>query len=70
MTRRAFSRIDPLRPSDATHPARMTPEEFRAAYPSEGQHVEWKAGTGRRPIQEAVVAFSNADGGVVSSEAG
>lgn len=27
--------------------------------------MEWKAGTGRRPIQEAVVAFSNADGGVV-----
>ena len=43
----------------------MTLEEFRAAFPDEGQYVEWKTGTGRRPIQEVVVAFSNADGGIV-----
>ncbi len=43
----------------------MTPEEFKAAFPDEGQYVEWKAGAGRRPVQEAVVAFSNSDGGIV-----
>ena len=43
----------------------MTPEEFKAAFPDEGQYVEWKAGAGRRPVQEAVVAFSNSEGGIV-----
>ena len=56
MTKRAFIR---------DFPARMTQGEFGAAFPSEGQYVEWKAGAGRRPIQEAIVGFSNADGGVV-----
>lgn len=56
----------PGRPlSSAALPAQMTPEGFRAAFPSEGQQVEWKTGTSRRPIQEAVVAFSNADGGIL-----
>ena len=43
----------------------MTLDEFAAAYPSESQHVEWKEGTSGRPLQKAIVAFSNADGGVV-----
>ena len=65
MAKRAFLRISPFPLTSADFPAQMTPGEFRAAFPSEGQYVEWKAGTGRRPIQEAIVAFSNADGGVV-----
>ena len=43
----------------------MTAEDFAKRFPSEGQHVEWKSGPSRKPIQEAVVAFSNADGGVI-----
>ena len=65
MTKRAFIGKSPLSPTSADFPAQMTPGEFSAAFPSEGQYVEWKAGAGRRPIQEAIVAFSNADGGVV-----
>ncbi len=65
MTERAFIRISPFPPSSADLPGHVTQKEFGAAFPSEGQYVEWKAGTGRRPIQEAIVAFSNADGGVV-----
>lgn len=65
MTERAFIRTSPFPPSSADLPGHVTQKEFGAAFPSEGQYVEWKAGTGRRPIQEAIVAFSNADGGVV-----
>ena len=43
----------------------MTPEDFAEAYPSEGQYIEWKNGLNRDEIQRSVVAFSNADGGVV-----
>lgn len=42
----------------------MTEEEFTAAFPDEGLHVERKAGVSARIPQEAV-AFSNTDGGVV-----
>ena len=43
----------------------MSLEEFRQAFSSESQHVEFKTGIGRDPIQDTAVAFSNADGGVV-----
>lgn len=43
----------------------MSYAEFRLAFPSESQHVEFKTGVGRDPIQDTAVAFSNADGGVV-----
>ena len=43
----------------------MTAEEFAEQFPDEGQHVEWKSGSSRKPIQEAIVAFSNAEGGVI-----
>ena len=43
----------------------MTLNEFRAAYPNESNFVEWKSGSGRKPIQNAIVAFSNTDGGVL-----
>ena len=43
----------------------MSREEFSSAFPGESHYVEWKTGSGRSEIQKAVVAFSNADGGVV-----
>jgi len=43
----------------------MTLQEFSHAYPGEGDHVEFKRGFGTRRLQEPVVAFSNADGGVI-----
>ena len=43
----------------------MTLDEFTAAFPGESQYVEWKEGTSGKPLQKAIVAFSNADGGVV-----
>ncbi len=46
-------------------PLAMSVVEFVAAFPSEGQHVEFKTGVGTDPIQDTAVAFSNADGGVM-----
>ena len=43
----------------------MTAEEFRDAYPSEGEHVEFKEGLSVKQLRRAIVAFSNTDGGVL-----
>ncbi len=43
----------------------MSPAEFAAAFPSESSYIEWKQGVSSDRIQRAVVAFSNADGGVL-----
>jgi len=43
----------------------MSLPEFRAAFPHEGQHVEFKTGIGSAQLQDTAVAFSNAEGGVV-----
>lgn len=43
----------------------MTAHEFARAYPGEGDHIEFKRGFSSRRLQEPVVAFSNADGGVI-----
>ena len=43
----------------------MSRETFAETFPSESRHVEWKEGVSRQKIREAVVAFSNDDGGVV-----
>lgn len=40
-------------------------DEFRAAFPGESQHVEFKRGTSIEQLQSTAVAFSNADGGVI-----
>ncbi|MGH3041117.1 MAG: AlbA family DNA-binding domain-containing protein [Gaiellaceae bacterium] len=39
--------------------------EFSAAFPSESEFVERKSGFNRTAVQEASVAFSNIDGGVI-----
>lgn len=40
-------------------------DDFEGWFPRESEYVERKGGIGGRPIQEAVTAFSNADGGIV-----
>jgi ATP-dependent DNA helicase RecG len=37
----------------------------RASFKSENEYVEFKSGTGNQPLQDAIVAFSNADGGLI-----
>jgi ATP-dependent DNA helicase RecG len=51
--------------SNEDTPMVMTLGEFAAAYPGEGDYIEFKRGMGLDRIREAVTAFSNADGGVV-----
>jgi predicted HTH transcriptional regulator len=38
---------------------------FREEFPGEGDYVEFKQGVSVARVQEAAVAFSNADGGVL-----
>jgi ATP-dependent DNA helicase RecG len=45
--------------------ASYTAEEFAAFIERESDHIELKTGTGNRPLQEALVALSNADGGAI-----
>jgi ATP-dependent DNA helicase RecG len=40
-------------------------EDFRRRFPGENDRVEFKTGTGNQPLQDAIVAFSNAEGGVI-----
>jgi ATP-dependent DNA helicase RecG len=46
-------------------PLSISKETFRQELGTENGHVEWKTGAGGKPLQEAAVAFSNADGGVI-----
>lgn len=46
-------------------PLFMSLAEFRAAFPSESEFIERKSGFNRTAAQEAAVAFSNANGGVI-----
>lgn len=59
----AYPPFHPL--SDAPVPLFMSRDEFGEAFPAENDYVERKSGVGRAAVQDAVVAFSNADGGVV-----
>ena len=43
----------------------LSPEEFRTRFPRESSHLEFKEGVSTKAIQEAVVAFSNTQGGVL-----
>jgi ATP-dependent DNA helicase RecG len=46
-------------------PDSFTAEEFAAFVAREHEHLELKSGAGRKPLQEALVAFSNTGGGVI-----
>ena len=43
----------------------VTPADFARMVAREGDKVELKTGTGSRPLQEAIVGFSNTPGGGV-----
>jgi ATP-dependent DNA helicase RecG len=51
--------------NDAPHPMIMSEAEFSAAFPTESDYVERKTGIGTEPLQDAIVSFSNTDGGVI-----
>lgn len=55
----------PFHPKRADLPLAIDEREFKRAFPEEGPYIEFKTGLSRRQLQETVVAFSNADGGVV-----
>lgn len=56
----------PLHPSSHDpKPVTMSRTEFDRSFPGEGDLIERKSGIGSDPLQEAVVAFSNASGGVI-----
>ncbi len=55
----------PLHPASGVMLSSMTPDEFTASFPNESSYVEWKEGVSAQRIQKAVVAFSNANGGVL-----
>jgi ATP-dependent DNA helicase RecG len=46
-------------------PTTMPAEQFAANFPGESDYVEFKQGVPEAKIKEAVVAFSNSDGGVL-----
>lgn len=48
-----------------TAPSVMSTEDFAQAFPGESDYIEFKQGIPEEKVREAVVAFSNADGGVV-----
>lgn len=52
-------------PDSAFRPVSMSLDDFKKEFPSESSYVEWKSGVGGAAIRRAIVAFSNADGGVL-----
>jgi ATP-dependent DNA helicase RecG len=64
-TANANSSYPPFHPSRADLPLALEPEEFEREFPAESDFVEFKTGISRNQIQETVVAFSNARGGVI-----
>jgi len=59
----AYPPFHPL--NHAPKPAAISREDFSRAFPTESSFVERKKGAGRVPLTDSVVAFSNADGGVI-----
>lgn len=55
----------PFHPARTDIPLALTWDEFRRNFPGENDYVEFKKGIGGGSIQESIVAFSNADGGVI-----
>ena len=43
----------------------MAAADFAREFPAESRYTEFKQGVSRRKLAEALVGFSNADGGVV-----
>jgi ATP-dependent DNA helicase RecG len=56
----------PLHPASTEQPASFVSlAAFKRHFPAESPYVEFKTGTGNQPLQDSIVAFSNADGGVI-----
>lgn len=61
----ASSPYPPFHPRRPNLPLALDPADFRREYPEEDQYVEFNRGVGQDNIQDTVVAFSNAEGGVI-----
>jgi ATP-dependent DNA helicase RecG len=61
----ANSPYPPFHPRRPNLPLTFSAADFRREYASENQYVEFKRGVGQENIQDTVVAFSNAEGGVI-----
>ncbi|MGO9028928.1 MAG: ATP-binding protein [Acidimicrobiales bacterium] len=59
----SYPLFHPERPGDL--PLLLSEEDFAHEFPGEGTAVEFKQGITTKKVQEAAVAFSNADGGVL-----
>lgn len=59
------SSYPPFHPARADLPLALTAEEFKREFPEETLHIEFKSGISQDQIPDTVVAFSNADGGVI-----
>jgi predicted HTH transcriptional regulator len=57
--------LPPLHPASRDQRKRYTLAEFRAAFPTETDHVEFKSSGSKDPLQKALVALSNTAGGVI-----
>lgn len=57
--------LPPLHPASSDQRKLYTLDEFRAAFPTETDHLEFKSSGSKDPLQKALVAFSNTDGGVI-----
>lgn len=55
----------PFHPERAEMPLAMSLAEFKREFPEESDYVEFKQGVSRNQLQDTVVAFSNAHGGVI-----
>lgn len=55
----------PFHPERQEIPLTMSLGEFKRDFPEESDHVEFKQGVSRKQLQDTVVAFSNAQGGVI-----
>jgi ATP-dependent DNA helicase RecG len=59
------SSYPPFHPERPDLPLVLDIDEFKREFPEEGEHVEFKTGLSRNQLQESVVSFSNASGGVI-----
>lgn len=60
-----WQNLDSTRSDPRTGPPRSLKKEFAEAFPRESEVVEFKQGLSSTSIQESIVAFSNAHGGVI-----
>lgn len=61
----ANSSYPPFHPERSELPIAISREEFGREFSNESQYIEFKTGISRSQLQETVVSFSNADGGVI-----